>query len=152
MHSIASLQEFRLEMGLPVWQFVVGDFLVERRVLLPYQQNTVYLNYRVLSGPGQLRLRVRPSVHFRPHEAPVSMKLDQSFSVTSSDQGCEISYPKIPPLRLRFEADASAIVLDGGKWRDLFYRMEHRRGYEAHGAMWSPGYFKTDLDAAKRPR
>jgi predicted glycogen debranching enzyme len=149
VHSIASLQEFRLEMGLPVWQFVVGDFLVERRVLLPYQQNTVYLNYRVLSGPGQLRLRVRPSVHFRPHEAPVSMKLDQSFSVTSSDQGCEISYPKIPPLRVRFEAEASAIVLDGGKWRDLFYRMEHRRGYEAHGAMWSPGYFKTDLNAGE---
>ncbi|HEV7225551.1 MAG TPA: amylo-alpha-1,6-glucosidase [Pirellulales bacterium] len=145
VHSVASLQEFRLEMGLPVWQFVVGDFVVERRVLLPYQQNTVYLNYRLLSGPGQLRLRVRPSVHFRPHEAPVSMKLDQSFSVTSSDQGCEIAYPQIPPLRVRLGAEASAIVLDGGRWRDLFYRMEHRRGYDAHGAMWSPGYFKTDL-------
>ncbi len=144
--SALALQEFRLEMGVPVWQYVVGDFVIERRVLLPYQQNTVYVDYRVLSGPGRLRLRVRPSVHFRPHEAPVSLKLDKAFSVTALEHGCEICYPQLPPLRACLLAPNSAIVLDGGKWRELFYRMEYNRGYEAHGQLWSPGYFKTDLE------
>lgn len=145
VQSVGALLEFRLEMGLPVWQYSVGDFVVERRVLLPYQQNTAYLRYRVLSGSGKLRLRVRPSVHFRNHEAPVCLKIDQPFTVTSCDHGCEIAYPQVPPLRVRLDARPSSVVLDGGHQRELFYRMEHRRGYDAHGTVWSPGYFKTDL-------
>jgi len=147
MQSVTALTEFRLEMGLPVWQYAVGEFVVERRVLLPYQQNTTFVQYRVVSGPGKLRLRVRPSVHFRHHEAPVSAKLDQPFTVASSEHGCEIAYPQIPPLRLQMHARWSAIVLDGGRRRELFYRMENQRGYDAHGSVWTPGYFKTDLEA-----
>ncbi|HVX62831.1 MAG TPA: amylo-alpha-1,6-glucosidase, partial [Pirellulales bacterium] len=145
VQSVEALQEFRLEMGLPVWQYAVGDFLVERRVLLPYQQNTAYLCYRVVSGPGRLRLRIRPSVCFRNHDDPVSGKIEHRFTVTTSDHGCEVSYPDVPPLRAKLYADPAAMVLDGGHRRELFYRMEHRRGYDAQGAVWSPGYFKTDL-------
>lgn len=149
VQSVGAQLEFRLEMGLPVWQYAVENFVVERRVLLPYLQNTAYLRYRVLSGPGKLRLRVRPSVHFRNHEDPVSVKIDRAFTVTSCDLGCEIAYPQIPPLRVRFDAKSSSMVLDGGHRRELFYRMEHQRGYDAHGSVWSPGYFKTDLDAGE---
>lgn len=146
VESVTALTEFRLEMGLPVWLYAVGDFVVERRVLLPYQQNTVFVQYRVVSGPGKLRLRVRPSVHFRHHEAPVSEKIDHPFTVTSCDHGCEIAYPQIPPLRMKLHARSSAMVLDGGHHRELFYRMEHQRGYDARGSVWTPGYFKTDLE------
>src|SRR5690606_26068021 len=40
------LTEFRLEMGLPVWRYRVRDIVVEKRILLPYGQNTVHVNYR----------------------------------------------------------------------------------------------------------
>ena len=35
------LTEFRLEMGLPVWTYHVGDAVIEKRIVLPYGQNTV---------------------------------------------------------------------------------------------------------------
>ncbi|MFP5212141.1 MAG: glycogen debranching enzyme N-terminal domain-containing protein, partial [Acidobacteriota bacterium] len=41
----AYLKEFRLEMGLPVWRYEIGGFVIEKRVLLPYMQNSVYVNY-----------------------------------------------------------------------------------------------------------
>jgi predicted glycogen debranching enzyme len=106
----------------------------------------VYIKYTLLSGSGSVRLRVRPSVHFRPHESSVASKLD-GYTVTAVGDGFEIHCPtlQVPPLRCRFDARPSAMILDGGRVRDLFYRVEHARGYDALGTVWSPGYFRTDL-------
>ncbi len=142
----SSLEEFRLELGLPVWTYAVGDFLIEKRILLLYRQNTVHVTYRLLAGASPVRLRVRPSVHFRPHEEPVSSRVDHSFTVVSASEGFEIQYPQLPPLRTRLTGPRSAMVLDGGHWRELCYRLEQQRGYESKGKVWSPGYFRTDLE------
>ena len=67
-------REFRLEAGLPVWRYEVDGFVLEKRLLLPYRQNTVHITYRLLSGKGTLRLGLRPAMHFRSHDAPVSQR------------------------------------------------------------------------------
>ena len=149
VHTASTLEEFRLELGLPVWVYAVGDFLIEKRVLLVHRQNTAHVRYRLLSGSGRLRLRVRPSVHFRPHEEPVSSPLEHDFSVTSLTDGFEVSYPQLPPLRLRLSGPKTAMVLDGGHWRELHYRLEQQRGYDSKGKVWSPGYFRADLEVGQ---
>src|SRR5579864_9567555 len=55
------LIEFRQELGLPVWVYRVGGFLIEKRVLMPHQQNTVHVTYAVLEGEGTVRFALRPS-------------------------------------------------------------------------------------------
>src|SRR3990172_7615532 len=37
------LTEFRLEAGLPVWRYEADGLVLERRVVLPHMQNTVYV-------------------------------------------------------------------------------------------------------------
>ena len=145
--GLAPLASFRLECGLPIWEYRAGDFVIEKRIVMLHQQNTVYQTYRVLSGGGKLRLRVRPSVHFRPHESSVADKVRHEYTVHSGRDGCEIGEANCPPLRLRIAAASSALVLDGGRYRDVFYRLEKARGYDAHATVWSPGYFRTDLVA-----
>ena len=71
IHAAGST-EFRLEAGLPVWRYEVDGFVLEKRLLLPYRQNTVHITYQLLSGNGTLRLGLRPAIHFRSHDAPVS--------------------------------------------------------------------------------
>src|SRR5262249_62080744 len=44
------LAGFRLEMGLPVWRYELGGMILEKRLLMPHLQNTVHVNYRLLSG------------------------------------------------------------------------------------------------------
>ena len=44
------LAEFRLEAGLPVWRFEAGGVTLEKRLLLPHLQNTVYVTYRLVKG------------------------------------------------------------------------------------------------------
>ena len=39
------------------------------------------------------------------------------------------------------------MLLDGGRFRHLTYRIEKARGYAYAGSLWSPGYFHTVLSA-----
>src|SRR5216684_639491 len=71
-HAGEHLKEFRLKEGLPAWYYDVEGFQIEKRLMLPHGQNTVYVNYRVLDGDGALTLLLRPSMNIHPHEAAVS--------------------------------------------------------------------------------
>jgi predicted glycogen debranching enzyme len=142
--SSGNLAEFRLESGLPVWRYEVGPFALEKRVLMPYLQNTVHINYRLVSAPGGLRLRLRPSFHFRPHEAPVDGEMRKPYPLTVVQERIEITSDVAPPLRLLMASSHCNLVLDG-RSRQIHYRTERARGYENAGMLWSPGYFRTDL-------
>jgi predicted glycogen debranching enzyme len=142
-----ALREFRLEMGLPVWRYTVGGFVLEKRLMLPYGQNTVHVMYRLLEAAGRLRLILRPSVHFRPHNAPVSEDVPSPYTLTAVDARYELSTgPEFPPLRLTAQARSAAFTLEARAVRDVPYLIEGRRGYEATGTLWSPGYFRLDLE------
>ena len=60
LHGADLLKEFRLEMGLPVWRYESGGFVMEKRIVLPHRQNTVHVNYRLLQGEGTVRLKLPP--------------------------------------------------------------------------------------------
>src|SRR6202035_3067557 len=95
------LVEFRLEAGVPVWRFEGRGFIFEKRVWLPHQQNTVYVNYRLVEGSGPLRLKVRPSVHFRGHDDPVGNVRMLPYTLTAVGERYELSAtPQLPTLRL----------------------------------------------------
>src|SRR6516225_6774461 len=51
------IQNFRLEDTVPVWQFALGDALLEKRIWMRQGENTTYVRYRVLRGTQGVRLR-----------------------------------------------------------------------------------------------
>jgi len=149
LHGEAYLSEFRLEAGLPIWRYEIDGYALEKRVLLPYLQNTVFITYRLISGPGAVRLRLRPSLHFRPHDDSVGHALEKAYTVTGNSQQFEICKNDVPPLRMSLVAESYALVLDGGRLSEVFYRVEKSRGYDSIGQLWSPGYFRTNLAAGQ---
>jgi len=145
-----SAQEFRLEAGLPVWTYNVEGFVIEKRVLLPHRQNTVHISYKLLQGDGMVRLGLRPAVHFRSHDAFVSTPLSDRFTLTVLDEGYEVwgTGAGIPKLRMHCDP-VSVFTFDRKTIPHVLFRTEERRGYESEGALWSPGYFRADLERGK---
>lgn len=139
------LTEFRLEAGLPVWRYEAGGVVLERRLSLAHLQNTTYLTYQMLSGDGSVELILRPSVHFRPHDAPVDSPRPALYRFTALGDQFEIATDNIPPLRLTLAGRGAAFVLDASATAAVNYEVEQSRGYEHTGDLWSPGFFRVEL-------
>jgi predicted glycogen debranching enzyme len=140
------LAEFRLEAGTPIWRYEVGSLILEKRLVMPHGQNTAFLNYSLLSGDEGVRLVLRPSFHFRPHEDPVSAELDSSYTLTVGNDRYEISAGnELPPLRVILQGQNAALTVDRIRIEQVAYRIEGTRGYPARGDLWSPGFFHVDL-------
>ena len=141
-----ALSEFRLEAGLPVWRYEVDGFVLEKRLFLPYGQNTVHVTYLLLSGKGKLRLGLRPAMHFRSHDALVSERRAAYYKLSVLEDQFEITgAADLPVLRLIVHGPSTAFTFDRKETSLIPYRTERDRGYEWQGSLWSPGYFRVDL-------
>jgi predicted glycogen debranching enzyme len=144
--SAKYLKEFRLDAGLPVWTYKIDDLLLEKRLMMPFLQNTVHVSYRLIEGQQTVRLKLRPSVHFRSHDAPVSAPIPARFELRSVDDRIELSAgDDLPTLRLMATGERSAFTVERRYLREMLYRVEESRGYESVGDLWSPGYYRFDL-------
>ncbi len=146
LHGADFLKEFRLATGLPAWRYQVDSFILEKRLMLPHGQNTVYINYRILDGDGDLKLSLRPSLNIRPHEAPVSLPIATTYTLLVFEDQYEIvAGPSLPPLRMLLYSSGGALTIDRIRIQEIVYRIEESRGYAARGELWSPGYFHADI-------
>ena len=141
------LDEFRYELGLPVWRYRVSGILLEKRVFMLHQQNTVYIKYRLLEG-DPIALRLRPALHFRGHDEPVSTQIDDNYMFTAIGERYEVLLQKsdYPPLRLALYGNEGSFTVYPRILSKLLYRTEESRGYDYKGDLWSPGHFWVDLD------
>ena len=145
------LSEFRLEAGLPVWRYEMDGFVLEKRLFLPYRQNTVHVTYILLSGKGRLRLGLRPAMHFRSHDAAVSEPRSTYYRLSVYEDQFEITgVADMPVLRLIVHGPSTAFTFDRKETSLIPYRTERDRGYEWQGSLWSPGYFRADLGEGDR--
>ena len=145
------LTRFSLDMGLPVWTYEVAGLTIEKRIILPHRQNTVFLNYRVIAGDGKATLRLRPSMNVRNHEAPVNTSIDNPYTFTVIGNRYEIQAdPQYPPLRMLLVGESHGITIDTRHTDEIAYRIERSRGYASQGDLWSPGYISIEIGSGTR--
>lgn len=144
------LTEFRLENGLPFWRFEFNGVVVEKRALLPYGQNTVHITYMLASKQEKVRLELRPSLHFRPHEGAVHAPLEKDYLFSIIGEHFEISAgEELPKLRMFLYGKDGTFTHDRGSKREIFYQRDEERGYESRGELWTPGYFGVTLQPGR---
>jgi predicted glycogen debranching enzyme len=145
--SAGYVTEFRLENQLPVWRFDAEGVTIEKYVLFLHGQNTVHINYRLLTKDQNVVLELRPSMHFRGHERRVTDVITEDYVLSIHGERFEVrGGGGLPPLRLRLIGNTPAFTHDGGTKREIFYLKEAERGYESRGTLWSPGFFTVSLN------
>jgi len=139
------LTGFRLESGLPVWEYECEGVRLEKRVLMPHLQNTTHVTYRLLSN-DPVRLELRPLIAFRLHEAPVNHPVTAPYALQAYGDRFEVQPGgELPPLRLFLHGEEKAFTIQPDTFANVIYGLEQNRGYECCGALWTPGYFRFML-------
>ena len=147
--GVVYLKDIRREWQTPVWTFDLGGSVVEKRVVAPHGQNTVYVQYRCLTG--SLRVHLRPFVTYRMHDARLGEGRADVFPVTISNGRYEISLPQgVPSLKLCVRPRNGVFVADEVISEDVSYRVDRDRGSEHVQDLFSPGYFTVELSEGRQ--
>jgi predicted glycogen debranching enzyme len=140
------LTSFRLEEGLPVWEYDVEGVRIEKRLLMPHLQNTTHVSYKLLSE-RPVRLELHPLIAFRLHEAPVNHPVRAPYALQAFGDRFEITPGEdLPPLRLYLHHDGEkALTVQPATFNEMLYTLEQVRGYESFGNLWTPGFLRLRL-------
>ncbi|HKA52816.1 MAG TPA: amylo-alpha-1,6-glucosidase [Candidatus Binatia bacterium] len=142
------LKEFRYEWQTPVWVFEIDGHTLEKRVVMPYGENTVYVSYTLRGGDGPVQFHVRPYVACHRHDAlPGDQAGEGPFPLMILPGRHEVHFGEgTPALKLCLRPHCGAFVAADKVSRDVLYRVERDRGYDHTATLHSPGYFTTTLE------
>ncbi|MGZ8394518.1 MAG: glycogen debranching enzyme N-terminal domain-containing protein, partial [Nitrospira sp.] len=139
------LGDFTREWQTPVWRCVFKGRRLEKRVIMPYGHNSVYVEYRLLEG-DPVRLHLRPFVTFRMLDAQLHEARRPPFPLTVLDGRYEMHLCEgAPSLKMCLRPHGGQFIADSLVSAGVSYRVDRDRGSEYIEDLTSPGYFRADL-------
>jgi predicted glycogen debranching enzyme len=142
---VRHLTSFCREWHTPTWRFSCEGREVVKRIVMPYGQNTVYVQYRLDAGEP-VTLRLRPFITFRMPDAPLSDARKPPFPMTMVRGRYEIPLCEgVAPLKLCLRPHAGVFVADASISHGVSYRVDRDRGSLHVEDLESPGYFTVQL-------
>lgn len=123
------LVNFRLD-PYPVFVFSIGEWEIEKRIILSHERNTVVVHYKVLDGQGAIRLVVSPLVTFRSiHEVKSGETgLNPFYTVKEGNDVLYKAGEDSPDLF--FKSNAEKVWDVPERTAEIEYPVERDRGYE----------------------
>jgi predicted glycogen debranching enzyme len=124
------IRNFRLEGTVPVWQFALGDALLEKRIWMRQGENTTYVRYRVLRGTQGVRLRVAILVNYRDYHSTTHAG-NWQMNIAPVADGIQVhAFEGAVPFRM---LSAKGEWQPYQEWhRDCFLLQERYRGLDDH--------------------
>jgi predicted glycogen debranching enzyme len=140
------LKEFRLDWQTPIWVFEIDGCSLEKKIFMPYGNNTVYVSYRLLKGDS-VELKLRPYCNCRKHDSPLGYAHRWPFSVTFQGERYEISpFEGAPLIRVTLKPFKGSFTAEPDVAKGVYYRIEAARGLDCVEDIYSPGFFSFKLN------
>ncbi len=138
-----NIESFRLEGTTPIWQFALGDALVEKRIWMSQGENTTYVQYTLLRGGQSLELELKALVNYRDFHSSTHAG-DWQMRVGSIEDGVQINaFDGATPFYL---LSAEAEFETRHEWhRDCFLPLAKYRGLDDHEDHLLAAVFNTEL-------
>lgn len=142
-----NIESFRLEGTTPVWQFALGDALLEKRIWMRQGENTTYVQYTLLRGSRSVELELKALVNYRDFHSNTHAG-DWRMKVEPVENGIQITaFDGATPF---YVLSADAKFEPRHEWhRDCFLPMERYRGLDDHEDHLLAAIFRTAIAPSK---
>jgi predicted glycogen debranching enzyme len=140
-----ALQGFRLDRAIPVWTFLAGSARIEKRVWMPYGENTTFVQYTVVDSPSpsSVELEVKALVNYRDFHSATHAG-DWRMRVEPFENGaCVTAFAGAVPFYLR--SARAACEVQHVWYRDFFFPREHERGLDDREDQLFAASFRAQL-------
>jgi predicted glycogen debranching enzyme len=137
------LERFRLEGRTPVWEYVLGDAVLEQRVTMVHDENTTLVSFRLLRATAPITLVLRPFCTYRDYHGQTRGG-GWTLGTEALQRGCEIrAFAGATPYRL--EIDRGSFVPAPSWYWSFGLRAETARGLDDREDLFVPGEFRAEL-------
>src|SRR5581483_6738698 len=135
--------DFRLELGIPTWDFAFQDWGLEKKVWMEQGQNSTFVRYLLRGAPSACRLEIRPLCAYRDFHA--EPQAGAPFGLTEEADHVRVeAFPGAAAVSIRCDAPAGFARQTEWWWRFL-HRVERERGLNPSEALFSPGTLSVAL-------
>lgn len=136
------LSAFRLEQGLPVWTYALGDAVLEQRIWMARSRNTTYVSLFLRHATEAMHLTLVPLCTYRDYHSHTQG--GGSLSVQPEDRGCRVvAFEGARPYCL--SSDRGRFAGDGTWYWRFHHRIEAARGLDCCEDLFRPGVFTLSL-------
>ena len=95
-----NIERFFLEGTTPVWQYRLGDAVLEKRIWMQQGENTTYIRYTLVDGNGAIALSLDALVNYRDHHGDTHAN-DWCMALNTVDAGIKVkAHPNAAALYL----------------------------------------------------
>lgn len=146
-HGYQHIERFRLENGLPVWEYAFADAVLEKRLIMPHGENTTLVQLRVLRASAPIRITVRPLCTYRDYHSHTQGGWEFAWDLL--DDGFHIrAFDGAQHYQVRVKDGAAVIAAPEWYWR-FRHRVEADRGLDESEDLFGPGLLCSELDAGE---
>jgi predicted glycogen debranching enzyme len=139
------LKEFFLDWQTPTWIFKIDEYTIEKKVFMPYGDNTVYVSYKLIDG-DKISMQLHPYLTCRKHDSQLGYAKEWPFTIVAQKEGYEVSaFTGAPVVRMAVKPFRGQFVKEKHLLKDIFYRKEFFRGLDCVEDQSCPGHFMFDL-------
>jgi predicted glycogen debranching enzyme len=141
------LERFRLEGQTPVWQYVIGDALLEQRVTMVHGESTTLVTFALVRASGPVTLALKPYCTYRDYHGQ-TRGADWAPRTALLSRGCEIhAFDGARPYRLEIDRGSFG---SAPTWHWSFkLRAESARGLVDREDLFVPGQFSAELQVGE---
>jgi predicted glycogen debranching enzyme len=137
------LERFRLEGLIPVWEYVIGDAVLEQRVTMVQGENTTLVSFKLLRATAPLSLSLQPFCTYRDYHGQ-TRGANWAIATAELARGCEIrAFDGAQPYRL--EIDRGCFESAPSWYWNFKQRAETARGLDDREDLFVPGAFSAEL-------
>jgi predicted glycogen debranching enzyme len=123
-----NIESFQLDGTTPVWQFAIGDALLEKRIWMQQVENTTFVQYSLIRASNALELECKTLVNYRDYHSTTHAG-NWQIQVENVEHGLKVTaFDGATPFYLSC-CDAS--IETRHDWhRDFFLPLEQYRGLD----------------------
>jgi len=132
-------QSFELD-PLPVFTYSFADLRIEKTVALVYGENTVVVQYRIITGASGIAVKIAPLVNFRDYHGNSARPFMRFRQQAESDH--TVIEPYDTGLKILIGCYGSCYEAVQDCWfTGMYYPAENERGLQAYEDHYIPGIF-----------
>jgi predicted glycogen debranching enzyme len=104
-HGSPPIARFYLDGTTPVWQYALGDALLEKRIAMEPDANATVIRYALLRGASPASIGVKAIVDYRDFHGNTHARPGETFRIDDVDGAIRVRPPFDAPAELWLRAD-----------------------------------------------